>query len=138
MTRKIPTKPIRRQAAPDADYWRRLRALLYDRARGRCEGQVTDDCRRRDGDLNVSGMEAHHRKLRSQGGGHGVVNLAALCPACHRWVHDHPADARLRGLICPSYHDPATWGLTLPSGEVVLLNRDAGYGHVMDAPEVVG
>lgn len=132
--RRTPPKP-RRQADPDRDYWERMRALLYRRAGGRCEGQVTEECRSKRGDLNVTGMQAHHRKLRSQGGGHSIVNLAGLCPDCHRWAHDHPAEARLRGLICPRYHDPATWAMTLPSGRIVVLNRDAGYGDVMDAPD---
>ena len=45
----------------------------------------------------LGGLEAHHRKARSQltkkdlarGNGGGVDNGVGLCPSCHRAVHDH-------------------------------------------------
>ena len=45
----------------------------------------------------------HHKLLRSRGGGHEIENLADLCPAHHRRVHDHPAEATEMGLMIPSW-----------------------------------
>lgn len=41
--------------------------------------------------------EAHHRKLRSQGGSNDPVNGLAVCAPCHRYIHDHPQEAYERG-----------------------------------------
>lgn len=48
----------------------------------------------------------HHRKLRSQGGGHEVSNILGLCRPCHDWAHQHPALARERGWIVKGSRDP--------------------------------
>lgn len=54
---------------------------------------------RKGGDHNCHGpLVAHHRILRSQGGTHDVDNLVTLCDTAHKWVHNHPAAARLLGL----------------------------------------
>lgn len=56
-------------------------------------------CQLRQPDHDCQGpIVAHHRILRSQGGTHDVDNLVTLCDRAHRWVHDHPAAARLLGL----------------------------------------
>ena len=49
----------------------------------------------------------HHRKLRSQGGGHEVVNGLAVCDACHHYFHMHPALAYSKGWLVRSNLDPA-------------------------------
>lgn len=41
----------------------------------------------------------HHRRLRSQGGGDEPSNLLAVCPPCHRYIHDHPAESYERGWL---------------------------------------
>lgn len=46
--------------------------------------------------------EVHHRQRRREGG-HGVVNLVALCPADHRWAHANPKAARDAGFIVPTW-----------------------------------
>lgn len=45
------------------------------------------------------GLEVHHIVRRSQGGTHDLDNLVTLCTAGHRWVHEHPAEATLLGLL---------------------------------------
>jgi len=80
-------------------------------------------------------MEAHHRLLRSQGGKHGLENLAGLCPECHRWCHAHPTLARAAGWIVPSGGDPATRAVLLWDGRTVRLTEDGGYDVVFDQPE---
>lgn len=47
----------------------------------------------------AGGLHAHHIRRRSQGGPHTMDNLTTLCAAHHGWVHDHPALARLLGLL---------------------------------------
>lgn len=49
----------------------------------------------------------HHRLRRSQGGTDDFANLLAVCPACHSWVHDHPADSYANGWLIRSGGDHA-------------------------------
>lgn len=46
--------------------------------------------------------DRHHRLRRSQGGTDDAANTLDLCRACHRWIHDHPADAYELGLLARS------------------------------------
>lgn len=41
----------------------------------------------------------HHRRLRSQGGGHEAENLVALCNWAHLHVHANPAESYDSGLM---------------------------------------
>ncbi len=41
----------------------------------------------------------HHVLLRSQGGTDDAANTKDICGACHRWVHDHPAESYKNGLL---------------------------------------
>lgn len=47
----------------------------------------------------------HHRKMRSQGGGHTASNLLHLCFPCHTYVHEHPADSYANGWLLHSWDD---------------------------------
>jgi hypothetical protein len=57
------------------------------------------------------GLDAHHRKLRSQGDMGTLDNGVSLCGSgttgCHGWVHAHPAAAYRLGLLVHSWDDPA-------------------------------
>lgn len=115
-----PSRKPRRAPDPDREFWQTQRTVLYIRAGGRCEHCGAD--------LNTTGLEAHHRKLRSQGGGHGVENLAALCPTCHHdRIHAHPTYAVERGFIVPMRANPCTRALVLHDGRTVRLNTDGTY-----------
>jgi hypothetical protein len=65
---------------------------LRKRARDQCEASVQGYC-------GGDGQHAHHRLLRSQGGPDDIANMLWLCFACHRWWHDHRADARVAKVI---------------------------------------
>jgi 5-methylcytosine-specific restriction endonuclease McrA len=78
--------------------WVSVRINLYMRSGGKCEF-----CR--DG-LNNS-AHVHHRKLRSQGGGHEEANLALICVRCHMWAHAHPDTAYEWGWLVRGSFDPA-------------------------------
>lgn len=114
-------KPMRRRKASRGStapefgqaFWQVQREALYARAGGRCE---LGGC-----SLDEHGMEAHHRRRRSQGHDHGLHNLAALCPTHHRWVHAHPAAARAKGFLVRRTQDPAAMPVQLHGGRVVLL-----------------
>jgi hypothetical protein len=77
-----------------------LREAVHARAGGRCDIGG--------GPLQLSRCEAHHRKLRSQGGPDELANLLVTCTACHARAHANPAWARERGYIVASHDDPAT------------------------------
>lgn len=73
-------------------------------------------------------MVRHHRQRRAVGGDR-LANLVGLHDACHRYVHDHPEEARDRGTIVSAHApDPATVPLTLGDGRTVTLD-DAGRYH---------
>lgn len=44
-------------------------------------------------------LDAHHILRRSQGGKDAPENLRPLHRICHRYVHEHPEEARQRGLL---------------------------------------
>lgn len=121
---RVRPKP-RRAPQPSRDDWQAKREAIYARAGGRCEHCGCD--------LSNSGMEAHHRMLRSQGGGHGLENLTALCPRCHHdEIHAHPSYAKSKGFIVPSGGDPACRALHLFDGRIVRLTPDGTYDELWD------
>ncbi|MCW2757003.1 MAG: hypothetical protein JWO46_749 [Nocardioidaceae bacterium] len=118
-----PRSPMRRKRSkakhPSRAFWATRREELYARAGGRCEHRGCS--------LDELGMQAHHRKLRSQGGLHGLENLTALCPPCHETVHAAPTAAVLLGFIVPSTVDPSERPLLLHDGRLVLLTSAGDY-----------
>lgn len=83
----------KRHPAPN---WTTVRMDLWTRGRGRCEG-----CGKHLGNEGA----VHHRRLRSQGGGHDYGNLLLLHPTCHTHAHANPAWAMRHGWIVSG------WGL---------------------------
>ncbi len=73
----------------------------------------------------------HHRKLRSQGGGHTADNLVAMCghgsAGCHSWAHSRRGAAERLGLIVPSAYEPATFPLWHAIHGRVLLVADGSW-----------
>lgn len=107
----------RRREAPrwDSEDWAQGNLILMARAGSACERCGHGD----------RGIERHHRKRRRDGG-ESFPNLTALCPACHRWCHEHPALARKYGWIVPVHLDPVTVPMLWRSKEWVLLTADGG------------
>jgi 5-methylcytosine-specific restriction endonuclease McrA len=133
LSRRPPTRSkhtpgkVRRRPAPDQEFWRHQREALFARSDGRCE---IGGCF-----LSDTGLEAHHRKLRSQGGGHGLENLLALCPRHHREAHAGPDAAVAAGWIVPREGRPVNRPVTLWTGRTVRLCTDGTYDLVFDAEE---
>jgi RNA-directed DNA polymerase len=44
-------------------------------------------------------LDPHHVIRRSQGGKDEVDNLKAVHRRCHRYLHEHPAEAKARGFL---------------------------------------
>jgi len=115
--RRYPTEAER-------DAWQELRALVYARAGGRCE---------RCGEpIHVTRFEAHHRRLRSQGGLDEPTNVVALDAVCHHVeVHGQPARAVEEGMIVPSWASPRTTPIRVVRDGVTwvrYLTMDGTYG----------
>lgn len=72
--------------------YRKARKDALSRAGEVCEARIPGTCEYR-------AQITHHVILRSQGGPDEAWNLLATCDPCHRWAHDHPQEARRRGLI---------------------------------------
>jgi hypothetical protein len=75
--------PLRAKGRRSAG-WNRSRQWTLDRAHGRCEALVHEDCTKR-------AEHVHHILMRSQGGSDDPANLLACCHLCHHWIHHHPA-----------------------------------------------
>jgi HNH endonuclease len=106
--------------------------------RGRIPGAVVDVVRMRAGgrcevcgvafgydDDPFCGPALHHRKLRSQGGGHTPENLMLLHGLCHNLgsgaVHLNVAWSRERGYLVPSWADPDTTPVLLHGTDPMWL-----------------
>ncbi|MCA1572756.1 MAG: HNH endonuclease [Chloroflexi bacterium] len=68
---------------------RRAATETFERAHYTCEW-----CGEQGGHL-----DPHHVQRRSQGGSDSATNLKALHRRCHRYVHEHPAEAKRRGFL---------------------------------------
>lgn len=120
-------RPVPKRGRVDQAEYADLRRTVFDRAGGRCERCGTDL-------VKLGAFEAHHRKLRSQGGRDEVENLACLCPGCHHdQVHAHPAYARAEGWIVRQGSTPGQVAVVLWDGRTVRLDPDGGYDVVWNA-----
>lgn len=45
------------------------------------------------------GLDPHHRIRRSQGGPDKAWNLISVHRKCHRYIHEHPVEAKRRGFL---------------------------------------
>ena len=94
-------RPQTRQAAPtqkrkqDPPELRAAKEAVRRRSKGYCEAR-TAVC-------TGQAEHAHHRKMRSAGGSHSVVNLLDACHPCHDWIHAHPEESYERGLLLHSW-----------------------------------
>ena len=82
----------------------RLRLVVMERAKGRCEAAVVGVCR-------GEAVHAHHVWPSGRGGPDVVENLIAVCAPCHDWIHNgDPELARIYGFLrsdLPSADDAA-------------------------------
>jgi hypothetical protein len=104
--------------------WKVARFAAYRRSAGFCE--ICGVAIYRDA------YEAHHRKLRSQGGTDAGSNLLALCPGpsgCHARIHMNPTWAKDNGWIVHPAADPALVLVLVAARGVVHLTDD-GYREV--------
>lgn len=98
---------------------RRGRALVGARSGGLCEC-----CGMR------QAAEWQHRVRRSQGGTWDGANGLHACRPCHKWITEHPKQARIRGWHVWSHEDPASVPV-LRRDSWVLLTADGGLVAVL-------
>ena len=68
---------------------RKTKEELWERCRGICEARLSR--------CTYQAMDPHHKKFRSRGGSDALINLAAVCRACHDMIHENtPEGARFR------------------------------------------
>lgn len=87
-TSQLKRSPLKTKKKTDTE-WVKARKEVISRSSGRCEA-------RWDGCLGTV-QHVHHKKLRSQGGGHEMSNLLACCFVCHNLIHANPAIASSKG-----------------------------------------
>lgn len=110
----------RRREAPrwDPEGWEDANALLVLRAGARCEC-----CGKPFAGAPDDTPERHHR-MRRRDGGDRLSNLLMLRRACHAYWTEHPAEAIGRGIIVPTYRDPATSPVLWRGTEWSVLTDD--------------
>lgn len=101
-------RSVSSKRAAKAGEYAHLRALVHAREGGCCAR-----CRTL---TPITVGEAHHRRLRSQGGRDDPWTCVWLCASCHRWAHGNVAAAREAGWIVPGWADPASWPCLLADG----------------------
>lgn len=88
-------RPMSAKAQAYDREFRKASEEVKARSAGRCEAAVVNPS----GPCLVWGYEVHHKRRRSQGGANDLGNLIYVCIPCHRWIHDHPADAAALELL---------------------------------------
>jgi 5-methylcytosine-specific restriction endonuclease McrA len=86
--------PLRRQSRrhrAGQRQWSRVTAQRIAECGGRCQ-VAGPGC-------EGAAREGHHILARSQGGKHEAGNVLVVCGVCHRWIHEHPAEAVARGFL---------------------------------------
>jgi hypothetical protein len=83
----------------------------------------------------LHGQAERHHRMRRRDGGDRLSNLVLLLPRCHGYWTEHPAEARLLGIIVPALGgaDPAhvpVWHL----GRTWVLLGDDGSTLRAQAP----
>lgn len=90
--RRSPIKPVSKERR-DA---RRERDKLYESVLRRDRWT----CQFRGSELECKGrLDPHHIVPRGRGGKDLAGNLITLCRAHHDWVHSHPEEATVKGLL---------------------------------------
>jgi len=74
---------------------------------------------------NRAATDAHHRKLRSQGGLNTWDNQVGICRTCHNSIHANPALSYEWGWLVYSWDTPSTVPITYHARGRVLLGTDA-------------
>jgi 5-methylcytosine-specific restriction endonuclease McrA len=96
LTRLRPFSPRREALRADRAECRRT---VLARARGRCEA-----CPKLHDGPGRPAADVHELLPRSAGGSiTDPDNCIAICRACHDWIHGHPAESGVLGLLIPSW-----------------------------------
>ena len=89
-----------------------------------CEVMASPQC-------SYVATDFHHRKLRSQGGGHNIGNCLMCCRACHRAIHADVGLSYEQGWLVKSHTNPLE-APCLRRGEYVVLDDEGGYTPEME------
>jgi len=81
-------KPIRKRSKHYRNIPAKVRAEVWERSGGRCEG-----CHREEA------VAFHHRLKQSQGGPNTANNLMHLGLSCHDWTERNPTECFKNGLL---------------------------------------
>lgn len=92
LVRRQRLRPESAKRRREGHQWRKVRRDVLDRANGCCEARIEDVC-------TIRAEQAHHLRLRSQGGKDEGGNLLAVCGACHGHIHANVAWAVEHGFI---------------------------------------
>lgn len=118
----------RRREAPRWTWeeWQDTSTPLFVRA-----GNLCECC---GGDFIGTTIERHHRKRRRDGGDR-LSNVLLLRGSCHAHWTAHPREAVRRGIIVPTYRDPADLPV-LHRGTTLVMLDDEGNATPCEAPGV--
>lgn len=92
---------------------------VMERAGGACEAMIHGAC---------TGHVAHWHHRKISGREHTIPNGFAVCDACHRWIHAHPARSYSHGWLVKMNADPGETPVTY-RGQPVILTADGQVEH---------
>lgn len=95
--------------------------MVRERADGHCESMRFPIC-------TGQPEQLHHRRMRSQGGEHTVVNIIAVCASCHQSFHRGPAESYERGWLVRSVHEPEAQAVFY-RGRPAILGTDGSVEY---------
>lgn len=106
-----------------ADVYKTVMFRSEDTAQAACEAMIRGVC-------TYTPEHWHHRRMRSQGGGHHVANGLAVCSACHSRIHATPSFSYERGFLVHGWEEPAdrpvlrrgSWSLLYDDGTVEKID----------------
>lgn len=83
---------------------REMRPVIERRSLGLCEADT----------VVCSGRATmlHHRWRKGQGGVNREWNLLHVCPSCHTYIHDHPAESYAVGWLMKRWQGVAALAVT--------------------------
>jgi hypothetical protein len=90
-------KPISDKRKEKNVEYAKAKRQMRKRSKGLCEARLPG--------CTIAATDPHHMMRRSAGGEDVASNLLHVCRTCHRYIHEHPAEAIDLGFLKSRYRE---------------------------------